>query len=50
MLLMKQKIMSLVFRVLLESRGLGNLEWDFFFSLGGVNFWSRDFCGFCWKP
>ena len=24
----------------------------FFFSWeeGGVNFWSGDFCGFCWKP
>ena len=48
MLLMK----FLVFRVLLESRRLGNLAWDFFFlgRRGGVNFWSRDFCGFCWKP
>ena len=49
MLLMK----FLVFRVLLESRRLGNLAWDFFFlggGGGGVNFWSRDFCGFFWKP
>ena len=25
---------------------LGNSAWDFL----GVNFWSRDFFGFCWKP
>ena len=25
---------------------LGNLAWDFW----GVNFWFRDFLGFCWKP
>ena len=35
MLLMKQKIMCLVFRVLLESRRPGNLAWDFFFLVGG---------------
>ena len=25
---------------------LGNSAWDFL----GVNFWSREFFGFCWKP
>ena len=48
MLLMKQKIMFLVFRVLLESRRLGNLAWDFFFLEigGGLNFGPGIFVGF----
>ena len=48
MLLMKQKIMFLVFRVLLESRRLGKLTWDFFFLEmgGGVNFGPGIFVGF----
>ena len=50
MLLMKQKIMFLVFRVLLESRRLGNLAWDFFFlEMGGgegLNFGPGIFVGF----
>ena len=49
MLLMKQKIMFLVFRVLLESRRLGKLAWDFFFlemGGGGLNFGPGIFVGF----
>ena len=50
MLLMKQKIMFLVFRVLLESRRLGKLAWDFVFlemgGGGGLNFGPGIFVGF----
>ena len=48
MLLMKQRIMFLVFRVLLESRRLGKLAWDFVFLEmgGGLNFGPGIFVGF----